>query len=375
VSGEGNGGRPPQTATPGRGVVRLHRAARTEDAVRALVNKVLHRRGWRPRVVPYTGYGGDGWVRVLCRVVLAPPGTRRRDLDGRRGWRRFVAASAPNVRVLVRVGDARHEVVSGRGGYVDVELAARLEPGWAAVQLSVGDETPSEAAVNVIDRKVRRGIVSDIDDTVMVTALPRPLVAMWNTFFRRETSRKPVPGMASLYARLLETEPGTPVIYLSTGPWNVAPAIDQFLARHGFPRGPLLMTDWGPTPDSWFRSGQDHKRTQLRRLMRELPDLRWVLVGDDGQHDPQLYAEAAVAAPRQVRAVLIRQLSAIEQVLTHGTPEPLVRTEPTPATAPAARPLDQPASAAAPALVELSGPDGDALLTQARERGLVDPPR
>jgi hypothetical protein len=57
--------------------------------------------------------------------------------------------------------------------------------------------------------------------------------------------------------------------------------------------------------------------------MAELPQLTWVLVGDDGQHDPDLYAEAVAACPGRVRAVAIRQLTAAQQVLTHGTPEPL----------------------------------------------------
>ncbi len=82
------------------------------------------------------------------------------------------------------------------------------------------------------------------------------------------------------------------------------------------------MTDWGPTAEGWFRSGRAHKRTQLRRLVHELPQVRWVLVGDNGQHDPQLYEELAIQVPEAVSMVLIRQLSAAEQVLTHGTTTP-----------------------------------------------------
>jgi phosphatidate phosphatase APP1 len=148
------------------------------------------------------------------------------------------------------------------------------------------------------------------------------LLAAWNTMVVKETQRRPVPGMASLYERLRQDEPDALVVYLSTGAWNVARAISRFLARHGYPRGPLLMTDWGPTTDSWFRSGQAHKRRELRRLVSDFPHLRWVLIGDDGQHDPQLYEELADEVPEALRMVLIRQLSTVEQVLTHGTPVP-----------------------------------------------------
>lgn len=149
------------------------------------------------------------------------------------------------------------------------------------------------------------------------------------------------------------------MVYLSTGPWNVAAALDAFLARHGFPPGPLLLTDWGPTPEGWFRSGREHKRSQLRRLLDELPQLQWLLVGDDGQHDPELYAEAAAAAPGRVQAVAIRQLTATEQVLTHGTPDPLSE-------------LPWMPKAPAPNAPEVRAPDGFGLLAALRTRGLLD---
>jgi phosphatidate phosphatase APP1 len=301
----------------------LHRAARAEDALNRTLARVLHRRGWRPRVIAYTGYGGQGWVRVLARVLLSPPGVGDRDDAGTRGWRHFVSAKLGGVPVTVEVGGRRHVVESGRGGYVDAVLDAELPPGWTVAKLCVAEADQAEAPVRIVGPEERLGVVSDIDDTVLVTALPRPLLAFWNTFVRPEESRRPVPGMADLFQALRRHHPDAVVFYLSTGAWNLAPALSRFLQRRGFPAGPLLMTDWGPTPEGWFRSGQDHKRSTLRRLVDELPQLRWVLVGDDGQHDPQLYDEIAWARPAEVRLVAIRQLAVSEQVLTHGTPVPL----------------------------------------------------
>ena len=83
----------------------------------------------------------------------------------------------------------------------------------------------------------------------------------------------------------------------------------RFLRRHVFPSGPMLLTDWGPTHDRWFRSGRDHKAENLRRLAKEFPNVRWLLVGDDGQHDDALYTAFASENPDRVRAVAIRRLS------------------------------------------------------------------
>ncbi|MDQ1710490.1 MAG: hypothetical protein QOG49_1875, partial [Frankiaceae bacterium] len=324
---------------------RLHRSAQVEDRLHAVIERVLRRRGWTPRVLPYVGYGTDGWVRVLCRVLLTPPGTGRRDIERGRGWRRFFCATANGVPVTIDIGGVRHTVRSGRGGYVDDVVDVRLPAGWATARLSLPGGASADAAIRVVSPTARIGLVSDIDDTVVITAMPRPLVALWNTMLLPESSRRAVPGMADLYGSVLAADPDGFAVYVSTGAWNVAPALSDFLARHGLPRGPLLLTDWGPTHDAWFRSGREHKRTQLLRLMAELPQLTWVFAGDDGQHDPDLYAEAVAACPGRVRMVLIRQLTAAQQVLTHGTPEPLPEKK-TPR----------------PAVPELRGPDGFALM-------------
>jgi phosphatidate phosphatase APP1 len=335
---------------------RLHRAARLEDRWHGVLQGWLRRRGWSPRVIAYTGYGADGWVRVMARALLAPPDTRNRELRLGRGWRRFLSAAAAGVRITVEVGGRRHEVVTGRGGYVDAVLHADLPPGWAEARLTTEGQDPVVAQVRVVSPDAGLGVVSDIDDTVLVTALPRPLLAFWNTFVRHETSRRPVRGMATLYAEIQALHPEAPFFYLSTGAWNVAPVLEQFLARHAFPPGPLLMTDWGPTAEGWFRSGREHKRRELRRLLDELPQVRWLLIGDDGQHDPELYAEAAESSPGQLRGVAIRQLSPAEQVLTHGTPEPIHERE---------------TRRTAPAHQEVRAPDGFALLAGLRSRGLL----
>jgi phosphatidate phosphatase APP1 len=272
-----------------------------------------------------------------------------------RGWRSFLTAPVAGAEVRVDVGGRRHVVRTDRSGYVDAVLESPLDPGWQQVGLSLDGEAPASARVLVVAAGQDLGIVSDIDDTVMVTWLPRPLIAAWNTFVLHEQARRAVPGMARLYRELLGAEAGTaPVFYLSTGAWNVAPTLRRFLSRHGFPDGPLLLTDWGPTNTGWFRSGQEHKRAALRRLRRELPRVRWVLVGDDGQHDPDLYAEFARETPEHVRAIAIRELTAGQQVLSHGSPVP----------GPDAQRQPHPAAPV------VRGPDGTALARQLRELGV-----
>ena len=311
---------------------RPHRAARIEDAFNRAIARRLWARGWRTRIEPYVGYGAPGWLRVMARTVLAPPRPDEDISSARapedepsrsvRGWRSLATAQVPGAVVEVRAGSRVHRVTSDRGGYIDTIVDSDLEPGWHDVVLTVpGGSLTSR--VRIVSPEARTGLVSDIDDTVMVTTMPRPLIAAWNTFVLDETARRPVDGMADLYRELLDEQPDAPVLYLSTGAWNVAPTLGRFLARHGYPGGPLLLTDWGPTNTGWFRSGMEHKLGSLERLMTELPQIRWILVGDDGQHDPEIYDRIAHRYPDRIRAVAIRQLTPAEHTLAAGVPQPL----------------------------------------------------
>lgn len=335
--------------------------ARLEEFVLRRVNSVLRRMGWVESVIPYTGYGSETHVRVLARVVLRPADARTligiaaEEFLSQRGWRNFFTAPIPRTVVSVEVGPSRIELATDRGGYVDVRVKNEsvIDPGWDTAVVSTPTSKPAEVPVVVVSPGQGFGLVSDIDDTIISTFLPRLFIAAWNSFVATEQARQAVPGMAQMYQRLLDQNPGAPIIYVSTGAWNTYSFLNRFIARHNFPRGPLLLTDWGPTNTGWFRSGPEHKRRALRELARDFPEVRWVLVGDDGQHDPSLYAEFAELQPEHVRAIAIRELTAAEQVLAHGTATVLVdkdNVEWTPESAP-----------------EVRGPDGFALLPQVEQ--------
>jgi len=306
----------------------MHRAARIEDTFHRWRERRGRKHGLVTTIVPYAGYGAPGWTRVLCRVVLArADGAARQRAEKVRGWRSFFSIPVTDVDVTVVTGGVEQRVTPNRGGVVDARVDTDLSPGWHTITLRTDDTEPVTAPVFIVDPATRFGIISDIDDTVMVTALPRPFLAAWNTFVLDEHARTPVAGMAVLYERLRREHPSSPVIYLSTGAWNVAPTLTRFLDRNLYPAGPLLLTDWGPTHDRWFRSGREHKRTSLARFAEEFPHLQWLLFGDDGQHDEALYGEFAAVHPQNVAAVAIRQLSNGEAVLAGGRTKAAQREE------------------------------------------------
>jgi phosphatidate phosphatase APP1 len=342
------------------------------DWARALDNSINRRgivkrrhQGWIPRILPYTGYGSMRDLHVLARAIMADPkadarpaafrlpgsahGTMQQrslrqmweasnpfdaandivDLvvesaqEAQRGWRQFFTTQVGNLPVTITIGDQSVETRTDSNGYIDLLVSGHgLAPGWHEVRIkpAVGEEV--RAPVVVVDPAATTGLISDIDDTIVITWLPRMFIAAWNAFFLRTDARKPVPGMADFYHEALASAPNAPVFYLSTGAWNTLPAMQEFINTHGLPAGPLLMTDWGPTSTGLFRSGQEHKRTQLRNLLITFPNISWILVGDDGQYDPLIYDELAREFPSRVKLIALRLLNPVEQVLAHGYATP-----------------------------------------------------
>ncbi len=299
------------------------------DTVNRLRLKAARRRNFVPQTIAYQGYGSTEWVRVLGRVLLTTrqvPGSRadhaaQNGTQNIRGWRAFTSVPIQYTDVEIEIGGVTTLVRADRGGIVDTVVPVALSPGWHTAVLRAEGTEPAKAAIFVISPETRLGIVSDIDDTVMVTAVPRPFLALWNTFVLNERARMATPGMAVLMDRLMTKYPEAPVVYLSTGPWNAAPTLARFLSRNMYPSGALLLTDWGLTQDRWFRSGQEHKRRNLELLAEEFPNMRWLLFGDNGQHDEEIYSTFAQRHGDGVAAIGIRQLSAGEAVLAGGHSE------------------------------------------------------
>ena len=320
-------------------------ARAAENRIYRDVIPVLKARGWRPRVIGYDGYGSAGergsMARVLARMLMRPAdapaegpmfrsvpaglpttATAMREmaldtlLDAQRGWRQFIDVPVPHLPVTIRVGSVAVRTRADRSGYIDVVVRDHgLGAGWHDVVIDAAGAGRVSTRVHIVAPGSRLGIVCDIDDTAMVTNVPRMFIAAWNLLVKNAANREPVPGMATLLNTVSDSHPDAPLIFLSTGAWNVVPTLRSFFKKNGFPAAPKLMTDWGPTNTGWFRSGIEHKRTELRRLMIDLPEVSWLLIGDDGQHDPLIYSEMVREHSDRVAAVAIRRLSQKEQVL------------------------------------------------------------
>lgn len=150
-------------------------------------------------------------------------------------------------------------------------------------------------------------VVSDIDDTIKVSQVRERREMLLNTFAREFVA---VPGMAARY-RTLQAGEGTRFHYVSGSPVQLYPPLAVFLRTEGFPAGSVHLRE--STSIRNVIPGSDatrtHKLAAIGQLLADFPQRRFLLVGDSGEADPEIYAELARAHPAQVAGIRIRDVT------------------------------------------------------------------
>jgi phosphatidate phosphatase APP1 len=295
---------------------------RMEDAVQHAVARRLRRAGRPVEIRPFSGFGAGGWVRVGGRVVVGAAKAPARPVRMQGTWQavranlsQFVTFEVPYAHVRVDIGGHSQDVSADREGYIEAELSdVPLDHGRHTATLTPVDPPgeSAQATVYVPDPAADIAVVSDIDDTIIDSGIAHGVVATVTTAVLRDAAtRIPLEGAPALY-QALAREPSSgrerPFFYLSTSPWNLAAFLGHFIEQHGFPSGPLMLTDWGPGATGLFRiATRAHKLTTLRRLADHLTDVRFVLLGDSGQEDVEIYTAFALECPGRVAAIYVRR--------------------------------------------------------------------
>jgi len=148
-------------------------------------------------------------------------------------------------------------------------------------------------------------IISDIDDTVVVSHTNRRLKSILTTLFKTSMERQPVTSTSKLFDALGDKHD---IVYVSRSEYNLFPVLSNFMKHHHIPRGPLLLTPFLTLTELIRnRKDPDFKIKTIHLLLEHSNHKQIVLVGDDTQHDLHVYAEIAKSFGDRIRRIFIRQ--------------------------------------------------------------------
>lgn len=276
----------------------------------------------------YRGHGNDAELFVSGRVFegFPVPPAAEGDATLRNLWhtvRRLGSDEVPAAQVRASLDGVSRTALADDEGFFRVELPITTRPGvgevWRVVELELMDPLPPAGPVRVEGLSIvppaeaRFGVISDIDDTVVRTDVANLLRMLRLVLLTNAHTRLPFAGVAAFYRALHEGAAGNftnPVFYVSSSPWNFYDLLTEVFEVHDIPVGPLFLKDYGIARDLILSRGhEEHKIVAIEHILDTHPKLPFVLIGDSGQKDPEIYREAVRRYPGRVEAIYIRDVT------------------------------------------------------------------
>ncbi len=236
----------------------------------------------------------------------------------------FESDEIPRATLSYTINQLKETIQCNDEGFFEINLRKKDMPGlgnekWAKIQLRLPDkydndqqEVQVEGEIMVRHPSSRFGLISDLDDTIIVSKATEFLEKMRIMLLRNASTRKPFAGVGAFY-RALEAGPDkeshNPVFYVSSSSWHLYEMFDHFCNINNIPKGVFLLRELGVDPDKFIQgSHNSHKLEKIRNILTSFHDLPFILIGDSGQKDPEIYKEVVKEFPDRIKAIYIRDV-------------------------------------------------------------------
>lgn len=278
----------------------------------------------------YEGYGHTESLIIYGHVYKGRAARERKyTKNGFQNFRRliqlFFIKPVPAATVTLVWQDMVIETTTEKDGFFKFEWRSpeHLEAGWheGLIQLKAADGSiiEEEAARVFVPHITQYAFVSDIDDTVMVSHSATKFRRLKVLLTRHPQNRRIFEGARELYEKLAtsytEKDVLNPFFYVSSSEWNLYFDLHTFFNYNKLPDGIFLLSQM----KRWFqlfKTGQTKhagKLSRIFRVMEMFPKQQFILLGDNSQADPDIYAAIADKVPDRVFAIYIRNIRSSRQ--------------------------------------------------------------
>ncbi len=286
------------------------------------------------RINTYLGYGTIDHFRATGRALEDENidfTTNQNVLKTLRNiYRQFESDEIRNVAINLKLPDGQViETSTDQEGYYHLELNISTLPeyldkeGWITYFVSYKEENIKKEISNhnsfssemlIPSKEAEYGIISDIDDTILHTGVAS--FFKWrviaNTIFKNFDKRTAIEGTVKFYKKLHLGKNGAPInpfFYVSNSPWNLYDYLSAFFKKNYFPKGPILLRDFRTPFDKTPKPKMPHKQSEILNLLNMYPEMKFILIGDSGEKDADIYTKIAEEFPGRILAIYLRTVN------------------------------------------------------------------
>jgi phosphatidate phosphatase APP1 len=198
----------------------------------------------------------------------------------------------------------QHTVYTDASGHFTCRAALDFTPTHVRVLAS---ERLSATEEVLVTSPKGVSLISDIDDTIKHSAISAGAREIFRNAFIRELGDLTIEGVREWYNTMHDM--GVKLHYVSNSPWQMYPVLTSYFKMAHLPKGSFHLKQYSGMLQGIFEPVAERKKASLDKIMRDFPDRKFILVGDSGEADLEVYTEAAMDNPGRVIGIFIRDVT------------------------------------------------------------------
>ncbi|WKN31549.1 DUF2183 domain-containing protein [Porifericola rhodea] len=288
--------------------------------------------GWvgKPIIQPYRGYGNHYQFFIKGRVIEDTGLSQPEESDSL--WqnllamiKRYSSSGISEVEVYAEFNGETKKYVTDDDGFFIVNQVVPQgvinDEDWQPIRFYIKRNdriyTESVGEILLTRKKAQFGVITDIDDTLLISHATNMRKKLRLMLFKNAKTRLPFDGVAAFYCAL---EKGTqnndeknfnPFFYVSSSEWNLYDLLTDFCLHHDLPKGPFLLREVKVSLKKIWKAGggnHNHKLDKIRHILNLHEEREFILIGDSGQHDAEIYSQIVKEYAERINTIYIRDV-------------------------------------------------------------------
>ena len=195
-------------------------------------------------------------------------------------------------------------VTTNEAGHFSMRAALDFVP--TNVRVLASDKLSATEEVH-ISEPTGISMISDIDDTIKHSGIGNGAREIFRNAFVRDLGDLTIDGVREWYSTLADLD--VKFHYVSNSPWQLYPVLVSYFAQAGLPKGSFHLKQYTGMLQGIFEPVAERKKGTLERILSDFPERRFILAGDSGEADLELYTDVVLANPGRILGVFIRDVT------------------------------------------------------------------